>query len=193
MHAQKNTLLTIAATLVVVGIGLFAYTRGPANLIARPASGSEVGYPILDTCLGGYTQQDVENRLRTWTPEQIAIYRTVHLGPDMLFPWIYSGFFFVTAVLVFGRAFPERTLWPVLLVLPLLTVTADYLENYLISFVILPAGTPTDAATIAWASRTTVTKWVLVGLNSIVIVAGNDVPRTYLANLLETARYLDDR
>ncbi len=97
----------------------------------------------------------------------------MHLGPDMVFPWVYSGFFFVTAMLLFGRALPARRLWPVLLVLPLLTVAADYLENYLISFVILPAGLPTDAVMVAWASRNTVTKWSLVGLDVAVIGIGS--------------------
>src|SRR4051812_21473509 len=101
MLPKKNPLLAIAATLLVVGIGLFAYMRGPVNLIARPAKGSDVGYSILDACLSGYTQQDVENRLQAWSPEQIAIYREVHLGPDMLFPWVYGGFLFVTALLLF--------------------------------------------------------------------------------------------
>jgi hypothetical protein len=172
MPGQKNPLRALAATLLVLVIGLFAYMQGAVNLIARPEGGSSVGYPILDVCLTGYSQQDVERRLQAWSPEQIALYRTIHLGPDMIFPWVYAGLFFVTAVLLYGRAFPERTLWPALLVLPILTVAADYLENYLISFVILPAGVPADAVTVAWASRTTVTKWVLVGLNIAVIVVG---------------------
>jgi hypothetical protein len=172
MPRQKNPLLALAATLLVLEIGLFAYMQGAVNLIARPARGSSVGYPILDLCWTGYSQQDVENRLQAWSPEQIALYRQVHLGPDMIFPWVYSGLFFVIAVLLFGRAYPERTLWPALLVLPILTVAADYAENYLISFVLLPAGSPADAATVAWASRTTVTKWILVGLNIAVIVVG---------------------
>jgi hypothetical protein len=181
MPPQRNLLLALAVTLFVMGTGLFLYMRGPANLIARPAKDPAVGYPILDGCLRGYTKQDVENRLKTWSDDQIALYRAVHLGPDMLFPWVYSGFFFVTAVLLFGRAFPRRTLWPVLVVLPVLVLAADYLENYLISFVILPAGWPVDAATVAFASGVTVTKWVLVGLNMFVIGVGGVLCRSKTA------------
>jgi hypothetical protein len=172
MSEPWKPLLAIAAILLVVSIGLLLYMTGPANLIGRPPRGSPVGYPILDGCLAGYTQQDVDRRLEVWSAEQIATYRAVHLGPDMLFPWLYAGFFFVTAWLVYGVAFPARTLWPFLLVLPLLTLTADYTENYLISFVILPAGAPSDAATVAWASRATVAKWVLVALNGGVLLVG---------------------
>src|SRR5262249_37164933 len=152
MPSHEKHLLAVAATLLVVGLGLFAYMRGPAQMIARPAKGSTVSYKMLDGCLGGYTQDDVELRLKAWSADQVATYRAVHLGPDMVFPWVYSGFFFVTAVLGFGWAYPRRTLWPFLLVIPVLTLTADYVENSLISFVILPAGWPADAATVAWAS-----------------------------------------
>jgi hypothetical protein len=59
-----------------------------------------------------------------------------------------------------------------LLILPGLNLIADYAENYLISFVILPAGLPSDAATVAWASRVTIAKWVLVALNVLVLLVG---------------------
>jgi hypothetical protein len=172
MPDSVKPLLALATVLFVVGLGLFLYMRGPANLIAQPPRGSAVGYPILDRCLTGYTHEDVDRRLAVWRPDQIATYQAIHLGPDMLFPWVYAGFFFVTALLVYGVAFPGRTLWPWLLVLPLLVLVADYTENYLISFVILPAGAPSDPATVAWASRVTVAKWVLVALNGVVLVVG---------------------
>jgi hypothetical protein len=173
MPTPPKPLLAISATLLVVSVGLFAYMSGPARIISRPQSGPGVGYPMLDGCLAGYTQQDVDRRLAAWSADQIATYRAVHLGPDMLFPWAYAGFFFVTAALVFKCAFPARSLWPLLLVLPSLNLIADYAENYLISFVILPAGAPSDAATVAWASRATCTKWVLVALNAIVLLVGS--------------------
>jgi hypothetical protein len=173
MPTPLKPLLATSATLLVVSIGLFLYMSGPANIISRPQNGSGVGYPMLDGCFAGYTQQDVDRRLAAWSADQIATYRAVHLGPDMLFPWAYTGFFFVTAVLAFKVAFPARVLWPLLLLLPLLNLVADYAENYLISFVILPAGAPSDAATVAWASRVTCAKWVLVGLNAVVLVVGS--------------------
>jgi hypothetical protein len=172
MPVSSKPLLILALTLLAGSVGLFVYMSGPARMIARPPTGSSVGYPMLDGCLRGYTHQDVDDRLKVWSADQIATYRAVHLGPDMLFPWTYTGFFFVAALLLFGRAFPGRTLWPVLLILPVLTLTADYTENYLISFVILPAGWPSDPATVAWASRVTVAKWVLVALNVIVLLLG---------------------
>jgi hypothetical protein len=172
MPTPLKPLLALSMTLLVVSIGLFLYVSGPANLIGRPQKGSRVGYPMLDVCFAGYTQQDVDRRLEAWSADQIATYRAVHLGPDMLLPWVYSGFFFVTALLVFKCAFPARTLWPWLLILPLVALIADYAENYLISFVILPAGAPSDAATVAWASRATCAKWVLVALNAFVLMIG---------------------
>jgi hypothetical protein len=172
MPENQKPLLALAATLLVLAIGLMLYIQGPAHLIALPADGSSAGYPILDGCLTGYSQDDVELRLKAWSAEQKALYRAIHLGPDMILPWVYSGFYFVTAVLLFGRTFPGRTLWPGLLVLPILTLAADYLENYLISFVILSPVAPADASTIAWASRATVCKWGLVGMNTLVLVVG---------------------
>jgi hypothetical protein len=173
MPTPLKPLLAISATLLVASVVLFVYMSGPARIISRPQNGSGVGYPMLDGCLAGYTQEDVDRRLAAWSADQIATYRAVHLGPDMLFPWAYAGFFFVTALLVFKCAFPARALWPLLLLLPLLNLVADYAENYLISFVILPAGAPSDAATVAWASRVTCAKWVLVGLNAVVLVVGS--------------------
>jgi hypothetical protein len=172
MPTPLKPLLAASATLLAVSIGLFLYMSGPANMIRRPRNGSAVGYPMLDGCLAGYTADDVDRRLAAWSADQVATYRAVHLGPDMLFPWVYSGFIFVTAVLVFRYAFPARALRPWLLILPLLNVAADYAENYLISFVILPAGPPADAATVAWASRATVAKWLLVALNAAVLLIG---------------------
>jgi hypothetical protein len=172
MPRHQRLLLAVATTLFIAANGVYWYMRGPVNLVARPAPGSEAGYPILDGCGHGYSQKDVEDRLAAWTKEQIAIYREIHLGPDMLLPWLYNGFFFVAALLGFGRAFPGRCLWPALLVLPLLNLTADYTENYLISFVILPAGTLTDASAIAWASWSTRIKFILMGTNSAVVLLG---------------------
>jgi hypothetical protein len=166
MPQSQKVLLALAVTLLFMSAVLQAYVTGPARILAGPTG----GFGMLDTCFDGYTQQDVDLRLKTWSGEQIALYRMVHLGPDMLFPWIYTGFFFVTALLTFSRAFPQRVLWPWLLILPLLNLAADYLENYLISFVILPAGLPSDAALVAWASWTTRFKWRLVALNMIVVV-----------------------
>jgi hypothetical protein len=172
MHQAQKSLLALAVTLLIVTVGLLAYMTGSARIIASPPQGAQVGFGMLDACFCGYTQQDVDIRLQTWSRDQIALYRMVHLGPDMLFPWVYAGFFFVTALLTFGCVFPQSVLWPWLLILPMFNLTADYLENYLISFVILPAGLPSDAALVAWASRATVLKWILVALNLIVIVVG---------------------
>jgi hypothetical protein len=172
MPTPLKPLLAVSASLLAVSVGLFLYMTGPANMIRRPRNGAAVGYPMLDGCLAGYTADDVDRRLAAWSPDQVATYRAVHLGPDMLFPWVYAGFFFVTTVLVFRCAFPARALWPWLLLLPLLTLAADYAENYLISFVILPAGPPADAVTVAWASRATVAKWLLVALNAAVLLIG---------------------
>ena len=172
MPQLQKSLLALAVTLFIVSAGLLAYMRGPARIISRPLGEAQVGFGMLDSCLGGYTQQDVDNRLQNWSGDQIMLYRMVHLGPEMLFPWVYAGFFFVTALLTFSYVFPKQVLWPWLLILPFLYLTADYLENQLISFVILPAGLPSDAAQVAWASRTTILKWILVTLNIIVILVG---------------------
>ena len=48
MPPHQKPLRVVAITLLVVGIGLYAYMTGPVNLIARPVKGSDVGYPILD-------------------------------------------------------------------------------------------------------------------------------------------------
>jgi hypothetical protein len=172
MPTTLKPLLAISITLLVVSIGLACYMSGPMNLISRPQRGAQVGYPILDACFGGYTNEDVDRRLEVWTADQISTYRELHLGPDMLYPWVYTGFFFATAIVLFKSAFPARTLWPLLLILPLLNLIADYTENYLISFVILPAGSPSDAGTVAWASRATCAKWVLVLLNALALIIG---------------------
>jgi hypothetical protein len=172
MATPLKPLIALSISLFVVSTSLFFYMTGPANIISRPPKGSSIGYPMLDGCFAGYSQQDVDRRLEVWTAEQIATYRAVHLGPDLLFPWLYTGFFFVTALLVFQLACPARALWPLLLILPFLNLIADYIENYLISFVILPAGVPSDAATVAWSSRATCAKWVLVALNTFVLMIG---------------------
>ena len=58
-------------------------------------------------------------------------------------------------------------------ILPALTLLADWAENYLISGVILPAGKDRiDPAAVRWASRATVAKWALVGLNLAGLAAG---------------------
>jgi hypothetical protein len=172
MHEHQKSLLALAVTLLIATAGLSAYMTGPARMIASPPLGAEVGFGMLDTCFCGYTQQDVDIRLQTWSRDQIALYRQIHLGPDLVFPWVYTGFFFVTALLTFGCASPRLILWPWLLILPVFNLAADYVENYLISFVILPAGLPSDAGLVAWASRATVLKWALVALNVIMTVAG---------------------
>jgi hypothetical protein len=128
-----------------------------------PTERPGAGYPMLDGCFAGYTQEDIDRRLAAWSAGQVASCRAVHRGPDMLFPWAYAGCFFVTAVLVFRCAFPARALWRLLLVLPPLNPVAGYAEDYLISVVVLTAGAPSDAATAAWASRATCVKWVVVG------------------------------
>jgi hypothetical protein len=172
MPAHLKPLLAISATLLIVSTGLFLYMIGPANLISHPQAGSGVGYSMLDGCFTGYSSEDVDRRLAVWSADQIWMYHAVHLGPDMIFPWVYAGFFFVTAVLAFKLAFPAKAFWPWLLILPFLNLVADYAENYLISFVILPAGAPSDATMVAWASRATCAKWVLVALNVLVLLIG---------------------
>ena len=172
MPPPLRPLLAVSATLLVMSVGLFAYMSGPARLISQPRGGTAVGYAMLDGCWTGYTAEDVDRRLAAWSADQIATYRAVHLGPDMLFPWVYAGFFFVTAVLAFKCAVPARVLWPWLLILPLLNLAGDYAENYLISFVILPARAPCDPVTVGWASRATCAKWALVALNTLVLLVG---------------------
>src|SRR5688572_30530512 len=175
----KQLLLVAVGVLFVMSVALFVYMIGPNRMLMANNKGAStelqarvVNKPTLDAHLTGYDATVVRDRLDYWTPDQIATYRGMHLGPDMLFPFVYCGFFVAAAVLGFGCAFPYRILWPWLLVLPVLNLAADYAENYLVSFVIFPAGEKFDPSAVTCASRLTVAKWVLVGFNILVVGAG---------------------
>src|SRR3954471_6047127 len=119
----KQLLLTVTVILFVMTIGLMVYMSG-VHRVVKP--------PPLDGHFFGYDAAVVDTNLRAWTPDQVAAYRGMHLGPDMLFPWVYAGFFLAAAVFGFGCAFANLRLWPWLTVLPVLNLVADYGENYLI-------------------------------------------------------------
>jgi hypothetical protein len=171
--STKQLLTALALILGFLAAGLFAYTSGPNRLLKAGLTEEVDGPPMLDAHICGYGEVEVRRRVGVWSQAQVAVYQGVHLGPDMLLPLAYTGFFFVLAVLTFRAAFPDRTVWPGLVVIPVLTLLADWGENTLISFVILPAGKDhLDPETIAWGSRVTVAKWVLFLLNLLVIASG---------------------
>jgi hypothetical protein len=174
MTPETTQLLLVAdAVLLVTGVGLSVW-MGRLQQALRPGlTGPAAKKPMLDACFGGYTPDDVRERLDRWAPEQVAIYRWIHRVPDTIFPPVYCGFFFVSAVLAVGCLAPGRSWWPWLVILPALNLLADWAENYLISGVILPAGRDRiDPAAVRWASLATVAKWALVGLNFVAAATG---------------------
>jgi hypothetical protein len=90
---------------------------------------------------------------------------------DLVWPLAY-GFFLVTAITwLFGKAFPDGSLWRLANLVPLAGVLFDYLENISNSLVMyrFPQETPVVASL---AGIFTLLKWPLVGGGIILLIVG---------------------
>ncbi len=139
-----------AGFLAAVAAGLAGYMISQVG----PAFELLTGLSIPDFRLSGYEAGDVQRLLAAVqaSPEAGVLLRSMHLGPDLIFPGAYG----LLCALLIGRFAPDvmvfhkpMTGWRLALAVavPVLYAMADYAEN-IVSLMLFPPSMP-DAGRVA--------------------------------------------
>lgn len=157
MTSPANHLSRYARWPLVTALGVISLLFPPVVFrFAMPAQGI-----ALDTRLA-YTAADVQAALGALTPAQRSAAALGHLTLDGLYPLIYGLFF----ALLLIRLWPAKPWWR----LAFLMIAADWLENVFLAalYRLYPRG----MGLVPWASAATTFKWALIGLATVLALAG---------------------
>lgn len=138
----------VVGFLIATSVGLLAHM----GLVMVPAFHDLTGQTMPDARLTGYEPADVvavADALRQ-SPEAAALYRGLHLIPDMIFPAAFALLSlmllgkYAPGVTVFHKPLSGYRLWIVFAV-PVLYAACDYAEN-IMSLLLFPPASPTPEA-----------------------------------------------
>ncbi len=157
-YANRVTLLTLVALEL-----LFNFWLMPWML---PRQGAAARETPLDLRFW-YTPAQAAQALSLYTPAQRQAVLVGHLTLDVLYPLVYASLFSLLLILIYrSRVSPstlQRLLW-----FPWAAALADGLENLGIVGLMLAFSAPLAILTALFTSM----KWMLVGANGVLILAG---------------------
>jgi hypothetical protein len=132
-----------------------------------------------------YTPKTVYTEIAGYGDYLRLFYRTVNLTVDLVYPIVYTLFFSLLITWLFKKGFAPNSGMQMLNVVPFGTLLFDLLENFCIVIMLLIY--PATPVNLGWITLSfTMTKWVFVGINSILVVTGivaaiaNQIPKKEL-------------
>ena len=164
MLTRLYNLIYRLATWPVVALLFIAYILSNQGFVWRQTK-LDSQLHLLDTRFL-YSPADAQNLFEILGHRGRAIYAITELSLDFMFPFIYGLLLAIFLVRLYsGHA------GKLLIILPLLTMSADLLENATVAYLALSFGGKTSA--FAWASTVfTATKWMSFLVCFLIILKG---------------------
>jgi len=156
--ANRRTLLMLVALEL-----LFNFWLLPWMLPRRGAAAQETPLDLRFW----YTPPQAAHVLSLYTPAQRQALLLGHLTLDVLYPLVYASLFSILLILIYRSRFSPSTRQR-LLCFPWAAALADWLENLGIVGLLLAFSSPLAILTALFTSL----KWILVGANGMLLLAG---------------------
>ena len=118
-----------------------------------------------------YTPQQLYRMADSYGPQGRQSYVQQRYTFDVVWPLVYTFFLVTSITWLYGRAFPDHSVWRSANIVPLLAILLDFLENISTSLVMLRFPQPTPV--INWLAPVfTLLKWILVVGSFVLLLIG---------------------
>ena len=165
-QAMKTRFMAVLLAFFAVLACFYAIYSTPWFLVQLKQFSPDASLPDL---LWWYTPEQLHAILGAWGVVGRDFYRTTLFPLDLVFPWIYEGFF-ALAILYLLKKINPRVIWFYLLPLvPVAGVAFDLLENAAIFTLSLLYPDPVDVVS-QFSAVMTASKWTVVALNLAVLL-----------------------
>ena len=145
------------------------------NAIALPKAGVKLGASSGGTgpidLLFFYTPEKVYSMIDAYGEAGRALYRTIELTTDIVYPIVYTLFFSLAITWLFQRGLDKDHKFQRLNIVPFGAWLFDLLEN--LSIVIMLSSYPSQPGILAWiATVFTMIKWLFAGASIALLIIG---------------------